>query len=66
MVLLNNGEMKIKQYKAVDEPYRLDDTGTLNAFTWSMPFLAEKIHESLVDILSKSIADKNELKLDKT
>lgn len=65
VVLLKDGEMKIKQYKSVPEPYRLDDTGTLNAFTWSMPFLADKIHEALVDILSRAVVA-DELKLDKT
>ena len=43
VILLKNQEMKIKQYKAVTEPYRLDDSGKLDGITWSLPFLADKI-----------------------
>lgn len=52
VILLKDGEMKVKQYKAVKEPYRLE--GGLDALTWSLPFLASKIGEMMEDILSRA------------
>lgn len=64
VILLKDQEMKVKQYKSVPEPYRLDDTGELNALTWSLPFLADKICEMMEDILSKAMH--NTLQMQKT
>lgn len=49
----------MKQFTAVDEPYRLPDN--LNLFSWSIPFLADKITEMLNSILNN--CSKAELRL---
>lgn len=64
VILLKNQEMKIKQYKAVTEPYRLDDSGKLDGITWSLPFLADKIGECLEDILTRAVV--TDLSMEKT
>jgi hypothetical protein len=46
--------MKVKQYKAVVEPYRLE--GGLNALTWSIPFLAIKVTE-LLEMMLKRVSN---------
>jgi serine/threonine-protein phosphatase 2B catalytic subunit len=53
VILLDNQEMKVKQYKYVAEPYRLE--GGLDAISWSLPFLAEKIQEMLEDMLTRAM-----------
>ena len=62
VILLANQEMKVKQYKAVKEPYRLE--GGLNALSWSFPFLASKLGEMMDDLLSRAVM--NTLKRQKT
>ena len=43
--------MSIKQYDTSDHPYHLPDQ--IDIFTWSMPFLAEKVVQMLHHIVSK-------------
>ena len=43
--------MNIKQYKEVTQPFKLPDN--LNALTWSLPFLIDKVQEMLEHLLSQ-------------
>lgn len=45
--------MKVKQYKAVQEPYKLE--GGLNALSWSIPFLTIKVAELLEHMVIKIV-----------
>ena len=44
--------MDIQQFKYSPHPYYLPEF--LNVFTWSMPFLAEKVTKMFYDLLSKT------------
>ena len=46
--------MNIKQYKDVDHPFHLP--GDIDLFTWSIPFLAEKVTEMLFAIVGSNQA----------
>lgn len=54
VILIENDKMNIKQYKDVDHPFHLP--GDIDLFTWSMPFLAEKITEMLYSIVGSNNA----------
>ena len=43
--------MKLKQYKETKEPYRLESGE--DGISWSLPFLASKLHEMMDDILHR-------------
>jgi len=49
VLILKNNNLQLKQYQETEAPYRLPDN--LNLFSWSMPFLAEKITSMLYGIL---------------
>lgn len=51
ILLLEEGDMKIKQYDETEPPFRLPDG--LNVFSWSLPFLAEKVSQMLYSIIKK-------------
>ena len=51
MLILENGNVSIKQYDQSDHPYFLPDQ--VDIFTWSMPFLAEKVISMLSYIVNK-------------
>jgi serine/threonine-protein phosphatase 2B catalytic subunit len=48
---LESGNVSIKQYDQSDHPYYLPDQ--VDIFTWSMPFLAEKVMSMLSYIVNK-------------
>jgi serine/threonine-protein phosphatase 2B catalytic subunit len=52
VVLIENDRMNIKQYKDVDQPFHLP--GDIDLFTWSMPFIGEKIAEMLLHIVGNN------------
>ena len=52
VILIENDRMNIKQYKDVDHPFHLP--GDIDLFSWSMPFLAEKITEMLYNIVGNN------------
>jgi len=54
VIVLENDKMNIKQYKDVPSPYQLPQDQDL--FTWSMPYLADKVSELLL-IISKKYAN---------
>ena len=54
VILIENDKMNIKQYKDVDHPFHLP--GDIDLFTWSIPFLAEKVSEMLFAIVGSNTA----------
>lgn len=54
VILIENDKMNIKQYKDVDHPFHLP--GDIDLFTWSLPFLAEKVTEMLYAIVGANTA----------
>ena len=51
ILILDEGNLQLKQYQEVEPPYRLPDG--LNVFSWSLPFLAEKVSSMLYTIVKK-------------
>lgn len=49
VLILKNNNLQLKQYQETEAPYRLPDN--LNLFSWSMPFLGEKVTHMLYNIL---------------
>ena len=58
MLILKDGGISIKQYDQSDHPYYLPDQ--LDVFSWSMPFLAEKIISLMNNILQQTGGDIDE------
>jgi serine/threonine-protein phosphatase 2B catalytic subunit len=64
VILIENDKMNIKQYKDVPEPFSLPNN--LDLFSWSLPFLVDKIGEMLDYLIKKNqLVDKSDLKLAK-
>jgi serine/threonine-protein phosphatase 2B catalytic subunit len=62
VILIENDKMNIKQYKDVDQPFILPNN--LDLFSWSLPFLADKIGEMMDNIMKRaSIVNKDKIKL---
>lgn len=51
VLILKNNNLQLKQYQETEAPYRLPDG--LDLFSWSLPFLAEKITGMLFGILKQ-------------
>lgn len=51
ILILDDGNLQLKQYQETEPPYRLPDG--LNVFSWSLPFLAEKVSNMLLTIVKK-------------
>ena len=49
--MIENDKMNIKQYKDVDQPFHLPNN--LDLFSWSLPFLTDKIGEMMDYLLKK-------------
>jgi serine/threonine-protein phosphatase 2B catalytic subunit len=64
VILIENDKMNIKQYKDVEQPFSLPNN--LDLFSWSLPFLADKIGEMLDHLLKKnSLVSTGSLKIAK-
>ena len=64
VILIENDKMNIKQYKDVAEPFNLPNN--LDLFSWSLPFLVDKIGEMLDYLMKKQqTVPKDALKLAK-
>jgi serine/threonine-protein phosphatase 2B catalytic subunit len=64
VILIENDKMNIKQYKDVEQPFNLPNN--LDLFTWSLPFLADKIGEMLDNVLKKQkIVSKDKIRISK-
>ena len=53
VILIENDKMNIKQYKDVEQPFNLPNG--LDLFSWSLPFLADKIGEMMDNLLLKNV-----------
>lgn len=51
MLIIDKGNLSLKQYEESDPPYKLPDN--MDVFTWSMPFLAEKVTNMLYNIVRR-------------
>lgn len=52
VILLDGGNVSIKQYEeATEVPYHLPER--MDVFTWSVPFLAEKVTQMLLTVVSR-------------
>lgn len=58
VLILENGNVSIKQYDQVDHPYHLPDS--MDVFTWSIPFVADKVAAMLTHVLTKTGGDEEE------
>ena len=58
MLIIDRGNLSLKQYEETEPPYRLPDN--LDVFSWSVPFLAEKVTNMLYNILKRGGIDPNE------
>jgi len=58
VLILKDGGISIKQYDQSDHPYYLPDQ--LDVFSWSMPFLAEKVMSLMTQILKQTSDDVDE------
>lgn len=56
--------MNIKQYKDVEQPFALPNN--LDLFSWSLPFLTDKIGEMMDHLIKKNeLVDKKQIELSK-
>lgn len=58
ILILDEGNLQLKQYQESEPPYRLPDG--LNVFSWSLPFLAEKVSSMLITIIKKCQGDQDD------
>ena len=58
VILIENDKMNIKQYKDVEQPFMLPNG--LDLFSWSLPFLADKIGDMMDHLLKKPGFVKND------
>lgn len=50
VLILKNSNLQMKQFSAVETPFNLPDG--MDLFTWSLPFLSEKVNLMLNEILN--------------
>lgn len=57
VLILKNEKISIKQYNQSDHPYHLPDQ--IDVFTWSFPFLADKVISLLQSLLASGNSDED-------
>jgi serine/threonine-protein phosphatase 2B catalytic subunit len=53
VLIIDKGNLSLKQYDETETPYRLPDN--MDVFSWSMPFLAEKVISMLYTIVKNGV-----------
>lgn len=51
VLIIDKGNLSLKQYDETEPPYRLPDN--MDVFSWSIPFLSEKVVSMLFNIVKK-------------
>lgn len=51
VMIIQGGSLSLKQYEETEPPYRLPDN--MDIFSWSVPFLSEKVMGMLFHVLKK-------------
>jgi serine/threonine-protein phosphatase 2B catalytic subunit len=55
VLIIDRGNLSLKQYEETEPPYRLPDN--LDVFSWSVPFLSEKVLNMLSNLVKKGATD---------
>ncbi len=55
VLIIDRGNLSLKQYEETEPPYRLPDN--LDVFSWSVPFLAEKVTNMLFNLIKKGAGE---------
>jgi serine/threonine-protein phosphatase 2B catalytic subunit len=55
VLIIDKGNLSLKQYEESDPPYRLPDN--MDVFSWSMPFLAEKVTSLIMNIVRRGVGE---------
>lgn len=55
VLIIDRGNLSLKQYEETEPPYRLPDN--MDVFSWSVPFLAEKVTNMLFNLVKKNQSD---------
>lgn len=63
VLIIDKGNLSLKQYEETEPPYRLPDN--MDVFTWSIPFLAEKVTNMLYNLVRRGGDDDPDVDLDK-
>ena len=58
VLIIDKGNLSLKQYEESDTPYRLPDN--MDVFTWSVPFLAEKVTGMLYHLVKAGEDDEED------
>lgn len=62
VLILKTSNLQLKQYQETEGPYRLPDG--LNLFSWSIPYLLEKVTECMYSVLKQCSAKELEADID--
>ena len=55
VLIIDRGNLSLKQYEETEPPYRLPDN--LDVFSWSIPFLSEKVTNMLFHLVKRGATD---------
>lgn len=55
VLIIDKGNLSLKQYDESEPPYRLPDN--MDVFSWSIPFLTEKVVSMLYNLVKKGCDD---------
>jgi serine/threonine-protein phosphatase 2B catalytic subunit len=58
VLIIDKGNLSLKQYDETEPPYRLPDN--MDVFSWSMPFLAEKVISMLYTIVKRGCEEEDD------
>jgi serine/threonine-protein phosphatase 2B catalytic subunit len=66
VLIIDRGNLSLKQYEETEPPYRLPDN--MDVFSWSVPFLAEKVTNMLFHLVKRGTGEaqtEDDIDLDK-